>query len=202
MNQDLAQEIADALGDWQVSDDQPTSNVRLDGPAGAGLYLRTPYWEKGRVVVGACWPAADVNGKHETFQPYFSSYGPNPTKAPRITCAISRGAEAIAKDIVRRFLPQYLPLYEQQAERMAATLADAANKREIVDQLNAAGWMQGRVSLAESPPSITFGDYFNKHPEVKLTVHTYEGLRFDAEIRHLNQEQAEAIIRLLIKEGE
>ena len=181
----LATEIADALDGWQVSDSQPTS---LDGPAGAGLYLRAPYWEKDRIVVGACWPAADVNGQHETFQPYFSSYGSNPTKAPRITCAIARGAEAIAKDIVRRFLPQYLPLYEQQVERMAATLEGAAYRRDILDRLNATGLMQGTIHLTVSPPEITFDKGYLKNGQnssyFKWTIN------FKKWISHINSKKS------------
>ena len=202
MDQDLAQKIADALDSWQVSNSQPTSNIQLDGPAGAGLYLRTPYWEKDRVVVGARWPTADVNGQHETFQPYFSSYGPNPTKPPRITCAIARGAEAIAKDIERRFLPQYLPLYEQQVERMTATLEDAAYRCHILDRLNATGRLGGHINTTVSPPEITFDDGYLKSggSYAKFTISTYQGLKVSAELRDLTLEQTEAIIRLLVKE--
>ena len=203
MNQELAQQIADALDGWQVSDDQPTSNVQLDGPAGAGLYLSEPYWEKGRVVVGARWPHADINGQRETFQPYFSSYGSNPTKAPCITCAASRGAEAIAKDIERRFLPQYLPLYEQQAERMIATLESAAYRRDILDRLNATGFMQGTVHLTVSPPEIVFDKGYLRTggSYAKFAISTYQGLKVSAEIRDLTLEQTETIIGLLVKEG-
>ena len=203
MDKHLAQEIADALDGWQVSDEQPTSNIQLDGPAGTGLYLSKPYWEKGRVVVGARWPAADVNGQHETFQPYFSSYGSNPTKAPHITCAMSRGAAAIAKDIERRFLPQYLPLYEQQVERMTVTLEGAAYRRDILDRLNATGFMQGTIHLTVSPPEITFDKGYLKNggTHAKFAISTYQGLKVSAEIRDLTLEQAEAIIRLLMEEA-
>lgn len=198
----LAQEIANALGvDWQVSDDQPGYGIRIDGPADLGLYLQTAHEPEGRIRINAKWPdSCDANGQLKSFTPYFFSYGPNPIKSPAITCAMSRGATAIAKDIECRFLPKYLPLYEKQAEIKAKTLESAAYKQEILDRLNATALLQGHICLTVSPPELTLGGYLNKGPTATFGVDTYQGLKVNARIHNLTLEQTEEIIRLLVRE--
>jgi hypothetical protein len=107
----LAQQIAAHLAGWTP---EPCEGpwlaylVHADGPK---LALRH---DKGRVKVFGTWPVG-TNGQH--FYPY--------NQSADISCAISRAPHAIAREIERRLLPAYLPLWqEQDRKRQEAEQSD------------------------------------------------------------------------------
>jgi hypothetical protein len=202
--QSLAHDVAEALGpQWQLSDEQPEYNddIHLDGPAGSGIYLSNRWIDDGRLKVGPRWPeSCHINGQLTDFRPYFSSYGPNPTESPRITCALSRGGAAIAGDIQRRFLPEYFPFYDAMVQRKTLALIEGANRRELMHQLNQAAGGAGHISFDRSPPELHISDgkpTINGTVEATFKLSTYDGVKITAELRNLGMEQALAIIRLL-----
>ena len=108
---DFALDVAAALG-WAMSPQKHGSgNPHLIGPNGATIALRFNGWNnEGRVRVFGTWPEADkINGGTEHFHPYQEKH--------EITCATSRGPAAVAKDISRRLLPDFLPAWDKQDER-------------------------------------------------------------------------------------
>jgi hypothetical protein len=120
----LAAAIASHLktrGPWRVTRVSP--NPYLVSDQGPGLWLSFGgYSQKGRISVHVLWPE---NHKGQRPFPYF-----NPGEsAPSITVADTKSAEAIAKDIERRFLPEMLPLWDKQSEHLVNE-SHAAHTRE------------------------------------------------------------------------
>lgn len=110
-------EIADYLGWKIVPSDGYYDNACIQGSlvldedcSPPQLYLRG---RGGRVEVSGRFPRSGSG--------WALPYG---TEAPRITAAMSRGARAVALDIKRRFIPEYLILYREAVDRCSA-----ANKR-------------------------------------------------------------------------
>jgi hypothetical protein len=60
---------------------------------------------------------------------------PYNTKLPAITVARARGAEAISRDIIRRFLPPYTELLQQAQTRKAQLEADDAAQHALMVRL-------------------------------------------------------------------
>jgi hypothetical protein len=61
----------------------------------------------GKIEVDGHWPRDNKNEWH----------APQPKDRPSVTVSLARDAEAIAKDISRRFIPLYLPLIEREIQR-------------------------------------------------------------------------------------
>jgi len=105
----LTREIAEHLGrSWKpiTTEDGRRSKI-VQQKSGAEIWIRgeDPYGiGLARVAISGLYP-----GNH---LPWGTEY-------PHITAAVSRGPEAIAKDIERRFLPRYLPLFEQNMKAKA-----------------------------------------------------------------------------------
>lgn len=107
----LVREIAHLLGsegEWVPAPDGPdqiwTSLARPRD--GAGIWFSVASRER-RLAVHGHWPLD--NGKRMRVE-----------KAPGINVSIDRGARAIAADIKRRFLPDYLALYTELRARVVA----------------------------------------------------------------------------------
>ena len=123
---DLLQAIAEHLSEFSAT---PAEHDRwyLTHPDGATIILfGDPFtWERSkRVEISGSY--AQLNGSH---------FGPLLSSTPRITCARSRGPEAIAKDISSRFLPKYLPLYEASVRRYEDQLGQEILRDSILAQL-------------------------------------------------------------------
>jgi hypothetical protein len=134
---EFAQKIASHLDGWQPLDPQSFNHAaEIGGPDGAGLTISIngfgDFCQDGRVEVSGQWPeAATVNQSTVTFYPRGESTS--------ITAAVSRGPQAVAKDIERRLLPKYLPLYREMKERREQYLAKEARRRDCLERLAAAG---------------------------------------------------------------
>lgn len=105
----LAAEVAHHLGEeWSAPGSQKHNYVVcLDGPNAARIAARIadPGGKQARVEIWGAWPGVrTASGSLKRFAPHGEKY--------QITCAISRGAEAIAKDIQRRLLPDFLPRWD------------------------------------------------------------------------------------------
>lgn len=117
--------------------DRPTIHLNGDGWRG---------WnEDKRVVVSGFYPR--YNG-HDGV-PYGES-------RPRITCAVKRGTLAVAKDIARRFLSDYLTLYETCEGRSKSTRKYDEGKRAALKQVAKAFEVEPRHRLEQSNQDKTF----------------------------------------------
>lgn len=105
---ELAKDIAQYLEDWEAAKvsreaaeyDTGQDHGRLTHSSGAGIYLCRLWNHRERVEVSGLYPKS-ADGS------YRPTYGYGKGHCPEITCAIAKGAEAIAKDIGKRFMPKY-----------------------------------------------------------------------------------------------
>ena len=129
----LAQDIAKELGDgWTFKPlDEPYPTQYITGPNEAELAIRIETYgsRKGRIEVhgnfhiGRNREFIDVRDWNHTTS--------ERCKLPEISVSGNRGAEAIAKEIKRRFLPEYLPLLQKAIDKR-----DAANSHEDKTRAN------------------------------------------------------------------
>jgi hypothetical protein len=127
--------------DWTFKPmDEPYPTQYITGPNEAELSIRIETYgaRKGRVEVSGNFHI----GRNRQFVDVREWNGSERTKLPEISVASERGAQAIAKEIKRRFLPEYLPLlakaiarrdesntYEDKSRANLATLAAIVNAR-------------------------------------------------------------------------
>lgn len=133
----LVREIADELEGWTYkprTDDYSSHYEQIASESDGAIIALTSRCtlygfdeETARIEIYGKYPTHNGKQKH-------ISGG-----EPRITVAAKRGAVAIAKDITKRFLPKYLPLYEEAAawvqQKVRADDRDAANLAAIATAL-------------------------------------------------------------------
>jgi len=126
---ELALSIAAALG-WSV--EQPhegsANYFRLISPDGVVISMSIGgYAFKGRISFGCAYPwhqTDQYGGTRHTFQRDFDrSLAYNVAPWDGITVADTKSPEQIAKDINRRFLPVYLPLWAEAVKYCAEKAA-------------------------------------------------------------------------------
>jgi hypothetical protein len=139
-------QVATAMGDgWHVvtaEGDRDPHLVRASD--GAEFYIGYGWREKHRLTVGAAWPK-DATGKPHV--PYFSEYSDNGGSSPSISFAATKTPQQAARDIERRFLPAFLPLWAKQAASVQATNKYSADKKELAHRI---AWILGGTA-AENP---------------------------------------------------
>lgn len=102
--------------------------LREDGPY---LYLSFDSWRNvGRVSVSGGWPSYTKNDGQSTERTTPTNRDISEADYSSITVAVSRGPEAVAKEIARRLLPNYLKLYAVLKER--AELHQASGRTAII----------------------------------------------------------------------
>jgi len=123
---ELAREIAQELGKpWEADEVDASFYTRIIHPDGAKLSVR---FDKDKLRVTGVYPGGlPYTHRHD------GAYGTE--KPPYISVSKSRGAATIAKEINRRFLPKYLPLFEQckknQAEEQSYEQEKAAARESL-----------------------------------------------------------------------
>ena len=119
--QQKVQKIATYLPPWEFSPEHlGASSALLGHPeiADAHLYFRT--YTPGRIAVSGGFPR---------------DFYPLPERRPRITVSAERSARSIAEDVLRRFLPAYIPLFEEMEARAQAYAEGVAQKNVALDEL-------------------------------------------------------------------
>ena len=119
---------------------------------------------------------------------YPGNHLPFGTEHPRITVAVSRGAEAIAKDIERRFLPQYLPLFEQNMQAKADD--EEFRRKETAARDSLAEALDGEIVFDHS---IRFAG-----PDNSYGTMTVGGDTVTVELRSLGVESAKRLAHFLL----
>ncbi len=125
--------------------DEPYPTQYISGPNEAELSIRIETYgaRKGRIEISGNFHI----GRDRQFVDVREWNGSQRSKLPEISVAGDRGAQAIAKEIQRRFLPEYLPLlakaivrrnesntYEDKTRANLATLAEIAGARVPEDR--------------------------------------------------------------------
>jgi len=130
----LAKQIADHMPqDWQYSPDESTEHyyaILHDGDRGIRLRIQDQ-----RLVVTGMWPMPVQGPKYNhLFDPH--NHG---LDAPRITCNPNRDPGDLARDIERRFLPDYGQQYAEMVRKREEKLAELARLKEILAMFEQAG---------------------------------------------------------------
>ena len=129
---EFAQKVADHLPEWTFGKQPFTHQAILSStlPNTPSIILtgNTYDWERStRVEIWGRWPEAVRLGNNtHTF---------SADSAPAITVAIERGPEAVAKSIVSRLLPKYLPRFAEQVARRDAFLRREKTRLACLQQL-------------------------------------------------------------------
>lgn len=122
-----AREIAAVLG-WRCEyrteeQEGPYDRLWANEPKGAGVVLHSNSYSKpGRIEITGIWPKA-IPDSNWYFHPH--------NDRPVITVAFDRSAEVIAKEIKRRLLPKYLPLFQEQAQLRQSILDDIIHRQQF-----------------------------------------------------------------------
>lgn len=98
-------------GDAAVDFENRRPHIRRKSD-GANFDIGTAFRGKDRMYVSGNWPK-DATGTVQ--HPHFSKYSDFGAESPSITFAKTKTAAQAARDIERRFLPAFLPLWEKQA---------------------------------------------------------------------------------------
>lgn len=185
---DLTKEIAQYLEGWQaIEKDNDYNNGRDNGclanGSGPEIHLRRVWNHKERVKVSGCYPHSADRRRYPT--------GEHQKVTPEITCGISRGAEAIAKDITKRFLLDYLGLWQWASERIAQHESDKANELTLMEQLGQACGIPAGRGIGGN--TRIYGDCGSVWVEVKPYSIDY----VEIHLRRVPPDLAEKICRLL-----
>jgi hypothetical protein len=173
--------VAAFIGGWSATEPPATNEwgkVTITRPDGAAIYFYTdgPWLKAVRVRISGSYPES-TDG--QVFWPHNSD-------RPRISCAISRGPEAIAKDVARRFIPAYTKEYEKQLQAVARHERNLETETCIMDTL--AALLQTTVyNPSGRDPAISY----NGH---KITAH---GDRVYFRTSGVDFDKAQAIAKIL-----
>jgi hypothetical protein len=136
---------------WTFTPDKDAWTVHIDRADGAKLYLSLEsskgYELKDRVSI-----SGSLNiGRNGAFVTVYE--GGQRLSPGSITVALSRGPEAIAKEITRRLLPEYLRVY---ALAMAKLQADNAYDFEVSANLHLLAKAVGTVVPSDKNPNNSY----------------------------------------------
>jgi hypothetical protein len=190
----LAQEIAENLGnDWFNSEDDENNHKHIyQVGTNARLYVSQRYGVNTHILIGGSLHVGRDGQYVEVYEGTGSGW--HRASAGEITVAISRGPATIAKEITRRFLPEYLRVlalanakvasdtaYETDVRLNLKRLAKAADTTVTFDDTNR--WDKREAF------SLSIGEVYG-------TVHTSKDTA-TLELRSLTIKQAEAILQAL-----
>jgi hypothetical protein len=192
----LARSIAKHLApDWTYRPRKPLAEgeypqlgeyIDCTGKAGPALWLHYNWRDESRIVVSGEYPRGtdrQIPTRHnETL--------------PEITISASRSPEALAKDIVRRFIPDYIKLWDDFQNRVKADLDYHQGQDATLERLAVAGGVKvesikcfadrnGRGRISGGLFGGVWGEVEAYPDSVTLKLHS------------LSVEQAEKIIALL-----
>lgn len=146
----FAQQIAPLLGEgWTVNPPDPDREWTRSHPTlthaetGANFTITGPCTygaDRGKLSVHCNWPK---DGTGSEARPHFSQYSDMGAAAPSISFASTKTPAVAAKDIARRFLPAFLPLYVKQAATVQGDEDAIAARRRLAEAV--AKLVQGSI---------------------------------------------------------
>ena len=181
-----AKEIASELGDgWELHANQPSEQnvngwVRLSNPDGRGIRLTVcSYNFRGKV---------DITGDYDFGPSELGVHFPYGKSRPGISCTLSRGGAALAKEITKRFLPLYNERFAEIAETLRKYTEERDRKLGIAKRLGElASVRSDRINVAG------FSDFRSTGPSVEVKVFS----NVDLTVFSLTEKQAAEVILLV-----
>lgn len=131
--QQFAKDVAEHLEGWTLRDraaDESKTWANLDGPNGASISFRDE--GKGKVEVNPSY----IRYKGSQY-PSKWEVKPSESLPGSISVGAARGPNAVAKDIKRRLIDLYLPVYELGRKSLAEYKAYEAAKQAVVNEFAA-----------------------------------------------------------------
>ncbi len=191
---EIAPEVAKILG-WEVANRGDRENqhyIEIFKPGHAyhriGLYVGFPY---GKLGVSAQFKHSDAKGKEVFSLPY-------KTERPSINVSLSKSPTQIAADITRRLLPDAVPLWKLNQERVEEYAAhDLAVAHGVKRLSGVIGAPLSRVNDTRHADRVDV--YASKCLPEALADFTVTGageVRIDG--LRVSLDEAEAILRLLV----
>lgn len=180
---------------------EPTENtysVYLRNAGKARIYLQFDgYNEPTRLSISGILNIGKNNQYVEVYERGADGTGWNRVNAPSITVAIARGPEAIAKDIAKRFLPEYLRVFQLAVDKVQAdTDYDAA----ITANLQRLASVAGEKLPSEQNYRGEVNKNFTLHIGNNYYTVTASAKDCSLKLDNLTIEQATYIIKYLRKE--
>jgi hypothetical protein len=175
---------------------EPTENtysVYLRNAGKARIYLQFDGYEKPTRIIISGYLHIGKNGQYvEVYEKSADGTRWNRCSVPSITVTVAKNPEAIAKDIVRRFLPEYLRVLALAEDKL---VEDAAYEAKIAANLQRLAWATGTLltdcDRHEARKNFTWKLHNNYH-----TVTASEN-DCSLTLDNLTIEQAEKIIGIL-----
>lgn len=175
----------------------PSQTIEKTSDLDCQIHIRIETYgaSKGRVEVSGNFHIAKNEFGNSQFEDV-REYGINGHSAlPSISVAGTRGAEAIAKEIKRRFLPEYLPLLIKAQAKRDDRLNYYAKVRKNLTELGAiVGADMTRLKLE----SCDLRTYSNSRAYVD--IHSNDTGVTDLKITNLTFEQAKRVLAIVAEE--
>jgi hypothetical protein len=175
----LVKEIARELGDRWTDVVEDGERRKLRDPSGMMLYVSAG-WQNGKITIGL-----STTGYHDNL--------PYRLAVPSININPARGATAIAKEIVRRLLPDAAIYYEAMVAAKARDEAYKAKKAAALTEL------AGVFGFAANDRQLADGRVHEFLGRVTVIIQT-GSTTADLEFRSLSVETAKAICQKLMEE--
>lgn len=146
---------------WQTQDCEMRGTRLFDGN-GREIYLRIDsYQNPNRVEVSGSYPASEDGTRYWPSDIWEDG---EKLAGPEITVATDRGAEVIAREILRRFYPRYIEIWVQLFRRAAARNKAQRRGREIGDL------MQGALGADRMDDNGQSGYRYDDGPRAEFKV--------------------------------
>ena len=160
-------------GNWKLSGRFADSHWQtlLDGDGGTSLFIDSS--KAGRLFVSGGWPCSKAG---HPYQPRYKD---------KISVGSTRPPEAIASEISRRFLPEYLDEYAKQAGLAAESDESDSKRTALVDRLQSI--IGGKVAR-NNEYTIELSGWGN---EIEATA----GHEVNIKLHYLDTKRAEKILR-------
>jgi hypothetical protein len=168
--------ILEYLKPWTLDDANMRNNARAQHPAKAyaAIWFRE---QRGRLIITGAYPP---------------NHYPPQDRRPRITVSATRAPKAIARDIQRRFLPDYLEAYSGSVRRCRAAQFNIATTNTQLEQL--------AEIVGETAQPTEYGRRGRLYlPDGKLEAHAVDSRRFHIELHGIDFETACAICEILTR---
>ncbi len=160
--QTITKEVADHLGKpwkYKPAGEHPWSGGIVDGEAKIILASGG-----GRIIVRGAYPYNGYLGRGQ--------------ETPTITVAISRGAKVLAKEIRRRFIPRYLPLFDEavamRRQHNDRLEKEYATREAIAAEVNSKPAVNGKVFFTGPGRSRGEAEVYGGSVKIELRGIGYE----------------------------
>ena len=193
----LTHEIVKELGSgWTFTPSDDSTYQKIDGEGQEQLYLHltsTSYRQPAdRVSIGGSL-SVGKNRQHVTvYERGADGKGWNQTNVSDITANIGRGAKAIAADIKRKLLPEYLRVLALAQKQVADEAARVNRVRGILDRL-APLVNKTTGNLNEEASALSFYDEVKGYGDIKA----HSDGTVSLELNSISEEKARRILELL-----